>query len=78
MLAEVPSGELSARTDITVAELHRQFMAIKTKLAPASIAQHQYVWDKVYPHIGDRPLRKLRAIDLDCGDGWSSSCAFRP
>jgi integrase len=65
MLAEVQSGQLSARTDITVAELHRQFMAIKTKLSPASISQYEYVWEKLRPHIGDRPLRKLRAIDLD-------------
>ena len=55
MLAEVRSGQLSARSDITVAELHRQFMAIKTKLSPASIAQYEYVWQKLRPHVGDRP-----------------------
>lgn len=65
IVAEVESGQLSGGTDITVAELHRQFMAMKTKLSPASILQYEYVWEKLRPHIGDRPLRRLRAIDLD-------------
>jgi len=64
MLLRFRAASLSARTDITVAELHRQFMGIKTSSRRLR-SRIRVRLGEAASHIGDRPLRKLRAIDLD-------------
>ena len=65
ILAEVQDGKVTGALDITMAELHRRFMTARPKLAAATKHQYEYIWTKLGPHIGNRPVRKLKAMELD-------------
>lgn len=64
MLAKVADGKVSM-DNISLAELHERFMAARATLSPRSVEFYEYLWAKLKPLLGDRPVRKLRSVDLD-------------
>lgn len=65
MLADVQDGKVTVAPDITMDELHCRFMAARPTLATATKHQYEYLWTKLGANIGNSPVRKLKAIDLD-------------
>src|SRR5207248_8413300 len=65
MFGEVADGSLKRTEAVTMAELHDRYMKAKPTLSGASKHQYEYLWSKLDPHIGRKPVKKLTARDLD-------------
>src|SRR5438477_1557310 len=52
MTTEVSAGTLKPAESLTMAELHKRFMATRSSLAQATKDQYEWLWSKLEPHIG--------------------------